>query len=152
MDAVSESVRQHPLYPTWSSMIGRCHNPKHPDFATYGGRGIQVCPMWRESFSIFAEQVGCRPEGTTLDRIDNARGYEPGNVRWATRHEQALNRRGTKLYPWKGEQVTLKVIAADSGIDATTLYSRLKKGLSLEEAIRRPVDHRFNPHQYQASR
>lgn len=83
-----------PEHYTWAAMISRCTNPSHPAFKNYGGRGISVCDEWRRDFSAFIEHIGPRPSNDhSLDRIDNERGYEPGNVRWATRGEQAKNRR-----------------------------------------------------------
>lgn len=83
-------------YRIWQAMIQRCHNPKHSDFRNYGGRGIAVCTQWRSSFVDFVTHVGTRPTPAhTLDRIENDGPYEPGNVRWATRHEQMANTRLT---------------------------------------------------------
>ena len=84
---------QSPEYKTWSSMIQRCHNPKTRSFRHYGGLGISVCDRWRKSFLHFLSDMGARPKGTTLDRIDSKANYEPGNVRWATDSEQSRNRR-----------------------------------------------------------
>lgn len=80
-----------PLYATWLGMKGRCSNPKHADYKYYGARGIRVCIEWQRSFKKFLDDVGERPEGKTLDRIDTNGNYEPGNVRWAAPKEQALN-------------------------------------------------------------
>jgi hypothetical protein len=90
--------RSDPIYAIWCSMIRRCHEPKCKSYAYYGARGISVCPQWRNSFSAFYEYVGDRPSPKhSLDRIDNGKGYEPGNCRWATVYEQAQNTRNNKL-------------------------------------------------------
>lgn len=78
-------------YVSWQHMKTRCSDPKHPSFHRYGGRGISVCERWL-SFENFLADMGERPAGRTLDRVDNDRGYEPGNCRWATPKEQVNNR------------------------------------------------------------
>jgi hypothetical protein len=80
-----------PEYHSWAGMVARCTNPKHVGYPYYGGRGIGVCDRWRE-FANFIADMGPRPKGTTLDRIDLAKGYEPGNCRWATSYQQAQNK------------------------------------------------------------
>jgi len=80
-------------YRAWSGMIQRCTNPKNTKYVDYGGRGITVCDRWRASFEDFLADMGDCPPGRSIDRIDNDRGYEPGNCRWATPAQQRRNQR-----------------------------------------------------------
>lgn len=85
-----------PVYCVWNGMRQRCRNKKSAEYPDYGGRGIKMCDQWFQSIKQFALDVGPRPTGKTLDRINNDGNYEPGNVRWATPLEQAHNRRPAK--------------------------------------------------------
>ena len=79
-------------YHSWQAMIQRCTNPKNAAFRYYGARGVLVCDRWLK-FANFLSDMGCRPEGTTIDRKNNNKGYYPGNCRWATRQQQDANKR-----------------------------------------------------------
>jgi len=86
------AARLSPAYRSWMAMNGRCRNPNDPGFHLYGGRGITICDRWRD-FVCFLEDMGDRPPGTSIDRIDNDGNYEPGNCRWATPKQQGQRRR-----------------------------------------------------------
>lgn len=84
-------IRKHPMYGAWAAMVGRCHNPNHQSYRTYGARGVTVCERWRSDFRNFLADMGERPPGHSIDRIDPRGHYEPGNCRWATASEQRRN-------------------------------------------------------------
>lgn len=125
------AVRKHgmkgsPEHMTWVAMRTRCRNPHHPAYHRYGGRGIRVCERWLE-FSAFYEDMGLRPEGCTLDRIDVNGNYEPGNCRWSTSQEQQNNASFNRHVDVDGETLTIAQLARKLGIHYATLYSRLKR-------------------------
>jgi hypothetical protein len=98
-------LKSHPLYATWDNMRQRCYNKNNTAYAYYGGRGIDVCSEWKDSFQSFLKDMGSKPtKKHTLDRIDNDKGYSKENCRWATRSEQELNKRRLKktLCKYKG--------------------------------------------------
>lgn len=123
-------------------MRTRCLRKSHSQYKNYGGRGIKICDRWmefRKGFYNFIQDMGERPEGTTLDRIDNDGPYSPENCRWATKEEQYDNMGSTIKWAYGGEEHTLKDWAKITGISKTTLYQRVKRyGYSIEEALTRP--------------
>ena len=114
-----------PWYPSWHSMMDRCENPNVQNYGLYGGRGIRVCDEWHDiqEFEKWAEQTGYEP-GLTLDRIDVNGDYCPNNCRWATRKEQANNRRNTLHITFLGETHTLSEWAEILGVNRSTLNNR----------------------------
>lgn len=133
-------TKQHtPEYTTWCNMRARCENPKSMYYANYGGRGIAVCERW-QAFEHFFADMGPRPSPKhSIDRINNDLGYEPGNVRWATRTEQNRNRRDIVPIEHNGRSMLMVDWAREAGIRHQTLKSRLAHGWSFERAITEPV-------------
>lgn len=125
-----------PEYRLWVNMRYRCRNPKSRNYKYYGARGIGVCNRWQESFDDFLADVGRRPSPShSLDRIDSNRGYEPGNVRWATDREQMNNRRDNRLLTWSGQTFSLAEWARQIGVLEVTLRARLRKGWPIEQVL-----------------
>ena len=124
-----------PTYRAWNSLIQRCTNAANASYKDYGGRGIKVCDRWLESFENFYADMGERPEGMTLDRIDNDKGYEPDNCRWATAEQQANNRRNNRRFECDGSLLTVAQIAKQSSVNEDKLRYRLYEGMSVEQSI-----------------
>lgn len=120
--------RQSLAYTSWQAMKRRCLDPRDKDYPRYGGRGVTVHPAWAASFEAFFAEVGARPIGTTLDRIDGRRGYEPGNVRWATPVEQARNRQDFTIVNTPTGAMPLVDYAARIGITKGAAHLRLRRG------------------------
>jgi len=118
-------------------MLSRCQCQTNPNFPRYGGRGISICDRWKD-FNNFLEDMGERPEGMTLDRIDVNGNYEPSNCRWATPQEQALNRRSNVLLTLNGKTQTLSQWSAEIKIDSRTIKSRILRGWTEHDALTKP--------------
>ena len=134
----SHGRRYSPEYASWCAMLRRCTNPTATDYSRYGGRGITVCERWLRFETFFAD-MGPRAAGRTLERIDNEKGYEPLNCRWATTTEQNRNKRTNVILEWQGRRLTLAEWAEHLGADRTTLEKRLQAGWSLERTLSQPV-------------
>lgn len=90
---LTHGLSHTPTHRSWAMMKARCYNPRSGSYRHYGGRGIEVCDRWLNSFEAFLKDMGIRPKGTSLDRYpDNDGNYEPGNCRWATQKQQIANR------------------------------------------------------------
>jgi len=127
-----------PEYRSWTGMINRCTNPSARGYHRYGGRGIEVCERWINSFEAFYEDMGPRPVGTSIDRIDFNGNYEPENCRWADIETQNSNTSTTVLITAKSETKSLGAWARELGVSTVAIRYRLKKGMSHEDAITKP--------------
>jgi len=127
--------RGSPEFNAWQAMHRRCNDPS---CKRYHGREIVVCPRWH-SFKSFLHDMGRKPGATfTLERSDNDRGYAPGNVRWATRREQARNTSRNRRFTFDGRTLCLTDWAVELGIDYEALRGRLRRGWQFDQAINVP--------------
>lgn len=112
-------------YTSWKEMIRRCSNPKSSSFSRYGGRGISVCERWN-NYLHFKEDMGERPSGKTLDRINPNGNYEPSNCRWATSKTQSRNRRNSRFLIVGGVAINLVDVAVIMGVHRSTVGRRYR--------------------------
>lgn len=154
-------ARRNNIYACWKNMHARCSNVNHKAFKNYGARGVTICERWND-FLLFARDMGERPKGTSIDRYpDNNGNYEPGNCRWATPQQQALNRRTTHRVTAFGETKSVSEWCEDGRceVDKMMLYGRVYLGWDAERAMtaksmvgwrkgikgRRPSEHGYIP-------
>jgi hypothetical protein len=131
----SEIVKVAELKGIWSNMISRCYSPRNGGYPDYGGRGITVCDRWRISVVDFIRDMWPRPDGMTLERKNNNLGYSPENCRWATPDDQNRNRRVSSYITLLGQRRYLMDVAAEYGIQHTTIRAKLRSGLTPEQAV-----------------
>ncbi len=120
----------------WVAMKQRCKNPKNPQYKHYGARGISVCYSWDRSFENFIRDMGSRPNGTSLDRIDNNAGYTKENCKWSSIDDQLSNRRITRKIHFNGELIAVSKVAKQLGISRKMITDRLDRGVSEADAVR----------------
>lgn len=126
------------IHKIWSGMHERCNNPNHRFYYAYGGRGIYVCERW-SSFENFYDDMGNKPEGKSLDRIDNNGPYAPWNCRWATQKTQARNSRLATQLTWMGKTQSIIEWSEELGMNKNTISTRIKRGWTAERALSRSV-------------
>ena len=127
-----------PTLRVFYGMRDRCYKPTNPAYANYGGRGIKVCARWRTSFVNFLADMGEKPPGKTLERNKNNRSYSPKNCRWASRFEQAQNRRGSRLITFGERTFSISVWARILGLSPSGLAYRVGV-MPVAEAFCRPI-------------
>lgn len=129
-----------PEYFIWIGIKDRCYRTRNPGYKNYGGRGIQVCDRWKNSFDLFLSDMGPRPSRQhQIDRIDNDKDYCPENCRWATRRQQCNNKRTTHLLTVDGEAKSIAEWARETGISQGTIWRRISLGWQSSDAVKRPV-------------
>ncbi len=136
----THGMTHSPEYRSWLAMRNRCYREDDISFHIYGGRGISVCERWRDCFEAFYEDMGPRPPGMTLDRIEAGRNYEPANCRWATPREQADNTRVARKMLVDGSRINLSEAARRSGLSRAALRRRMRQGMPIEAAMVAPID------------
>ena len=134
-----KSITKHglsktPAYRRWGSIKARCNNKNSNHYADYGGRGIKVCRRWLK-FDNFQDDMGERPKGTSIDRINNNGNYEPSNCKWSTKKEQSNNRRNNIVIKYKGNEKTITEWARHFKINESTFYYRYKNKMPLEKMM-----------------
>lgn len=127
------------VYGQWCGMVARCHRKTHYGYYKYGSKGVTVCDNWRNSFEAFRDDMGPKPDGGTIGRIDNAKGYCPENCRWESTKEQAINRTDNRLIEFQGKTLCLKQWSDLTGIGENTITSRLKMGWTVEDSLTKPI-------------
>ena len=126
---------RHGAATSWYNMLCRCTNPNNPNYSDYGGRGIAICDRWMELTNFIAD-MGERPYGATLDRIDVDGPYSPENCRWASRKQQCNNQRTNQRVVYNGAEYTIGELSDKTGISYSTLYGRIaKRGMSVRLAV-----------------
>ena len=132
-----------PEYEVWEQMKGRCHTPSNKSYKNYGARGIFLCDRWRKDFAAFIADMGPRPGNGpreySIERIDNNKGYEPGNCVWIPLAQQARNRRNNRLITHEGRTQYLSAWAKESKVSPEHLRGRLRDGWYFEDAIKLPA-------------
>lgn len=131
------SMSNTPEYKIWAGIKQRCTNSKNKDFNKYGGRGIKVCKRWLNSFENFYEDMGNRPKGGTIDRVNNNKGYLFSNCRWATYKEQTRNRRNTIRIDYNGRVLSLAEWADKYKLIYGTLLARYHRGIQGQELFKK---------------
>ena len=125
-------------YHSWRSMMMRCYYEKCDGYKYWGGRGITVCERWHD-FANFLADMGEKPWGCSLDRINNNGNYEPSNCRWSSVSEQANNKRSSRLLSLDGRTQTMEQWAKELGVRSHAIAKRLRRGWPVEQALRIPV-------------
>jgi hypothetical protein len=124
----THGMRYTPEYAIWAEMKKRCLNQKNKDYVRYGAKGITICKEWVDSFEQFYKDMGNKPEGFSIERIDNTKGYFPKNCKWANRSTQQRNKSNSLWIEWKGQVKHIMEVAQELGISKGAAHLRYKRG------------------------
>jgi len=133
----THGMSKTPIYSVWAGMIASFHN--------YGGRGIEVCNRWLK-FENFYKDMGDRPAGMSIDRVDNNGNYEPGNCRWATQKQQLRNTRNTVFVETPQGKMSLSEASEVFDVNHNTLHTRVRRGLSGQDLVKKPTQRKNKKH------
>lgn len=143
-ESTVQRCRTHGLSDTgthksWLAMRRRCYDINYVSYPNYGGRGIKVCDRWKDDFEAFYTDMGDRPDGCSLDRIDVNGNYTPENCKWSTRSEQQTNKQETLHIEWRGQKRSAMEWSKLLGIHVDTLRRRVRRGWDVERAMTAPI-------------
>lgn len=138
-NSTTHGMSKTPIWRIWQAMISRCYCQSDTAYRSYGARGITVCSRWRESFENFYCDMGPRPDGLTIERKNNHKGYTPDNCKWATHKEQCRNRRSNRRLTLGGITRLLIEWAEETGIPMKHIHKRLDRGWTVKRALTYPV-------------
>ena len=130
----THGMRHSPTYKVWDAMNQRCRNPNHLYYSRYGGRGIDVCPRWR-TFENFLSDMAEKPEGMTIERVNNDLGYSPENCVWSTPAIQSRNKSNNVVLEFNGERRCLTDWVGFNGLTRSAIRGRLKRGWSVSRTL-----------------
>lgn len=133
---LKHNMSNRPEYQAWACMKDRCYNRKSRDYRNWGGRGIRVYIEWYRSFEWFYHDMGPRPDGCSLERVNNEGHYNPGNCKWATRLEQSRNRRNMRSITYNGVTQLLVDWSKETGLSVPAMTWRINQGLTPEQVLR----------------
>ena len=128
-----------PAWRSYYAMINRCTNKDANNYASYGGRGIKVCDRWMQGFEFFYADMGNRPKGKTIDRIDVNGNYSDENCRWASEEEQVNNKQSTRYLTFKGRKQSVAQWAKECGIPRDSIIVRIELGWNIKDALTVPT-------------
>lgn len=137
---VTHGMSHTPTYNVWRGIMARCYNPNHISYKYYGAKGVTVCKRWLSSFDNFFDDMGEKPSGKSIDRIDSSGNYEPSNCKWSTIEEQNRNMSTNITITMNGETKTVAEWAREYGVSRFPIYRRISHGWSPLDAMLKSLE------------